>query len=501
MGSVRLLMAVLLTSLSFSISSCKREEKFPTIADNVASPVDVGVSADGSHFYVLNADLDRTYNQGSILVIDSDGNKVNAIETPRLGRHMNIAGNVMVVGYEAAMPDEQPMVRLFDLSDPTAPTVKKEFTLDCSPINAAVRANYDYFAVNCLCNSGDSTCSEAGNMYVGQLNRTDLSQSSLRLVRTYGRPYHAMHIDTARNLLYTFPTIYGSQNRIFDTTFTDKEQYDQTTDQLVEGANEAPDTYEVDALSRDKFLRNRRYQFVVYDLAAEEAKGWPYLSSYNADNDVLAKLDLEHRWLYFTLLDSEGNPESSAGNTEPDLKHYRTNFWEAKSDPDNEDVFYLSQRSHPDGNYETGNNIIKVTTLADPRATDGQTPETADILSFERIYGFSDDLRGVGDEEGKVHFPGDFERVNVGGEDVLLVNHFRDLVYFTASERFYSVAATTTSGTPWREEISSESATNSYYQIAANDQGKMITGSFYGNAVILLEVQPGTGITELQRIE
>ncbi len=473
-------------------ASCKRDEKFLTLGDKVASPSDIAVSPDGEYFYVLNSDLDRAYNTGSILVIDDDGNRVTAVPTPRLGRHMNVGGNVMVVGYEASEESEKPAVRIFDLSNAAEPVLKKEFSIDCSPVNAAIYENYKYFVVTCL----------FGKILVGELNFTDLSQSTLTLVRTYGRVRRALYIDRNRDLLYMFPTIFGQQDRITDRQLTDTKTYDAETDTLAEGANEVPDGFESDSLVRTQLLRNRTYQFGIYDIRAEAERGFPFRSASTEDDpENLAALDAEHRWLYFTLLDYDGTPDSSAGVTDPTIKHYRTNFWEAKPSASDPNVFYLSQRGHPDGTYAFSNNVVKVTVLTDPRGAEGSVPLTSEAFSFERIYGFKGELRGTSSGSDKVHFPGDFEMVNVFGQDVLLVNHFRDLVYFGKSQRFYSIAASTPMEGSWRDEVTSTSARTSMYQLAANQRGRVMTGSFYGNAVILLEVKPGAGITTLKRIE
>jgi hypothetical protein len=40
-----------------------------------------------------------------------------------------------------------------------------------------------------------------------------------------------------------------------------------------------------------------------------------------------------------------------------------------------------------------------------------------------------------------------------------------------------------------------------FYQIAINNSGRALSCSFYGNAVMLLEVTPGVGLREIKRIE
>src|SRR5690606_1449077 len=110
-------------------------------------------------------DFDRTYNKGSVLVLDSDGNKLNAVQVPRLGRSIEIVGTDMLVTIDRQGEDEsegegqdEPHLLVFDISDPELPVLKKDFVLDCnSPINTAMRKDYKHFALVCM----------DGSLYVG----------------------------------------------------------------------------------------------------------------------------------------------------------------------------------------------------------------------------------------------------------------------------------------------------------------------------------------------
>ncbi|NBQ54632.1 MAG: hypothetical protein EBU49_13780, partial [Proteobacteria bacterium] len=146
---------LLLTLGTLVPSSCKRAETFPTLGDQVASPVDVAVAPGEGYFYALNADFDRTFNAGSILVIDTEGNKKSAISVPRLGRNIAIAGNDMLVTFDADGTSRGAEAILFDVSTPEAPREITRLDLGCSPLNTVMRQGYKHFAIACE-NAGDA---------------------------------------------------------------------------------------------------------------------------------------------------------------------------------------------------------------------------------------------------------------------------------------------------------------------------------------------------------
>jgi hypothetical protein len=174
--------------------------------------------------------------------------------------------------------------------------------------------------------------------------------------------------------------------------------------------------------------------------------------------------------------------------------YYRTNFWDAKADPEDGDVFYLSHRGTADavfGGSLHANSIIKVRVMGDMTNMSLTTPE---VLSFERVYGFKGEL----DPSGR-QFPGDFEIATVQGRPLLVVNHFRDLKNWP-SQPYFSVASKVIGENHWFDEISSTSSVKSYYQVALTSSGRAVAANFYGNSLILLDVTPGVGITELATV-
>ncbi len=495
----------LLLSLLALTSGCRSGEKFPPLGEKVASPSDVAVSDDEQYFFVLNADFDRTYNQGSILTIAVDGTKAGAVAVPRLGRNMSVAGNDMLVTFDASEDNEGGKVMLFDVTDPKAPALKTSWDLDCSPWSTVMRKDYKYFAVNCI----------DGRLFIGTL-ADDRKESSLKLVRQYansGPPYYtwsrrAMHLDTKRNLLFVFTTASKLRyDPISDLEDDDVLTFDEATSQTspIDNGDEVPDSLQSTAAINKRRLNQRQiWQFVVYNIASEaavpadncgleECGPFPFRKSDTSTSPKDPTVKNELRWLYFTAVNQDGYPDSGAGYWETDRHVYRTNIGEAKPDPTNADAFYISQRGNKASPY--ANHIIRVTITGDIAAT-SPVPRTSDVLSFERVYGFGGELNA----DGK-HYPGDFEVVMINGAPTLLVNHFKDLSGFNRNETYFSLVGKVLDEGFWVSELTGVDATESFYQVAANSSGRAITGSFYGNAVILLEITPGIGISKTQRIE
>lgn len=467
--------------LAFCIASvlnaCKREEKFPELGKNFANPADVAVSDDGEYFYVLNSDFDRTYNKGSILVLTKDGERVGSVDTNRLGRTVNVAGNDMLITYDSADDGVDPEVRLFDVSEPKQPVLKKIFTIPCVPINSVIKKNYKYFAVSCI----------EGKLLVGELT-TNREDSTLNLVREYSTTRRALYLDTSRNLLFGFVTDMAKQN-LFERVLKDVRTTTDTEDK--DGADEVPDEWQTTKRNRSNFARSEIYQFFVYDLEAQAAKNFP--SGTPNDPEVLKEL----RWFYFCLSNFDGTPDPDGvcdGTPDPGLsaKLYRTNFWDAKPDPIDPSVFYLSHRGV--GATLFANDVLKVTLTGDPKiSADGVVPKTASFLQVERVYGFPGEVEASKDIA-DLHYPGDIEIANINNRNMLIVNHFRDLVYWKKGEYRFGITAKVLGENFWFSEQLTEDPSTSYYQVAVSPQGKGISCSFYGNTVMLLDIAPGTDI-------
>ena len=458
------------TALMLLISNCKKDEKFPAIGDKVVSPIDVAVDASETYFYAINSDYPRDYNEGSLLVLSTEGVKIKTITLPRLGRSLTVAGNTLIITFSNA-GDSTQQIMLFDITNPASPVHAKTFSpADCNPINAVAKASYSYWVVSC----------SNGRILAGDL-ATPLSASTLNHVRTYPGARRALHIDTTRNLLLAFPTDMGDQTWA-DALLEDSKTFSDENGAETAVSNEIPDIYERTRTERSNKARRGLYQFAVYDLKDGHDLGWPSKEF----KDVTAEL----RWIYFNLSNFDGTPDVAQTSANINTRYYRTNFWEAKPDHEDEDVFYISQRGSADARFGGSlhaNSVIRVRVTGDLKSS---ALTTDDVLSFERVYGFKGEL-----DPGGRHYPGDFELATVQGKPLLLVNHFRDLVNWPG-QAYFSLAAKVIGENHWFAETSSTASAKSYYQIAMTSKGRAIAANFYGNSLILLDVTPGVGITE-----
>jgi hypothetical protein len=489
------LTAALTAGLTIGTTGCKKKEIFPVLGDQVSSPIDVAVDASESYFYALNSDFPRDYNQGSLLVLTTEGVKVTAIPLPRLGSSLTVAGNTLIVTISQSDSSSQ-QVLLFDITDPKAPVLAKTFVpSDCNPINAVAKASYNYWVVSC----------SNGYIFAGDL-ASPLSDSTLNHVRSYPSPRRALHLDTARNLLIAFPTNLGSQSwgdaQLEDT----KSYYDTALDPALDQANipketsdksgtitevpnQIPDDQEKTGISRANKNSRGMYQFAVLDLEKSHGENWKKIDPVSTKEAPVSSA-FELHWIYFGLSNFDGTPDLAQTAASLTTHYYRTNFWEAKPDPQDGDVFYVSQRGSADPRYGGSlhaNSIIKVRITGDLTSN---TLATSETLSFERVYGFKGEL----DSSGR-HFPGDFEIATVQGKPLLVVNHFRDLVNWP-KEPFFSIAAKIIGENRWFTENTSTSSLKSYHQLALTSSGRAIATNFYGNSLIVLDVTPGVGIIE-----
>jgi hypothetical protein len=497
------LCTLVLVVAAFTNSGCAQEKTYPELGSLFAGPIDVVASPSGNHFYVLNSDLDLTYGKGSVLTLDSTGQKIGAISTPRLGNFLERSGDLLIAGFglgtinttaqEQLKAGAQTVdipgsryIQLYDISDESSPQFKKEFEIGCNPINAVKDQNNSLFAVTCV----------NGDLYVGNVNE-DIASSELQLVRSYGWPTkRAMYLDMSHQLLLMFPTDLGEQS-FTDLLAADTIGYDASTESVTAGANEAPDAYEETETQR-KMPSSRIYQYIALDLSALVSSNYQYRSYRSEDTDELAAIALETRWLYFNLNGIDGTPdqpaasEGLAGIASEGVKFYRTNFWQTQPAPYTPDTFYMSQRSGKGALQSLSNNILKVSIIGPSTDSEGEASKTEEFLKFERIYGF----KGEASNESR-HLPGDFEVLSIKGESALLVNHFKDVTSSSTEKSYFSIAARPLSDQTFQHsEISTDSPAQAYYRIALNTEGIGFSCSFYGNSVIRFEVEPGIAIKE-----
>ena len=487
-----------LLAMCLGLFACRVKEKFPPLGTTIASPVDIATSDDGKHFFVLNSDFDNTYDVGSVLVLDRDGHKLNAIEVPRMGRSLALLGNTLMVtvDYQKDPTDDNypPHVMLFDVSDPEHPQKRQDWILDCSPINGVMHA--PYIAVSCA----------NGTLMVGNLT-TDLSQSTLFKVRQFSATFRALYIDTKQNLLLGFPTDLGRPDHS-DAELVDNMSY--TTDRSpigTAGANEVPDQMENSPRQQANLAQRQSFQFFVYDLAKEgqsRATTPPdcpvgtttpgCIFPFRDGSDTVVQGEM--RWIYFNLNNFDGAPDQSDHFNDPAFKFYRTNFYTAQPDPDNSAVFYLSHRGSPDRS-RWANQIVRVTMKGDLHSKLGPGgtytfPTTASTMSFERVYGFK------GAEATKFVYPSDFRVRRVNGLKTIVVNNSRDLVNWVRSDSYFSLGAQIIDQPDWFAEqvggLSPQDDIRSYNQVVLNVDGRGASCSYYGNSVVIFDVVPGVGL-------
>ncbi len=504
--------AGLLNFLIFSFA-CTKNEKFDTLTDQVSSPTDVAVSKNGQYFYALNSDFDRTYNQGSILVINEQGEKVSYIYAPRLGRSLTRAGDLLIATFSGnTQDDQQGSVKVYSLTDPAHPKELYSFTVDCSPLNAALEENYPYFAVSCI----------GGAVFLGYLDTNSPQNNYLIKIRQYVTSHRAIYIDTKRHLLFAFVTdLRNIGNDFRDSLLEDKLSYSEetSTDASTSKPNEIPDVFESSYDQRIRKDRRQRYQVAVINIAREVSPdpmaSLPVntlptnkvLPTYRIDKDPIFQREL--RWLYFSVVNLDGTIDSDDESVfKPNLKYYRTNFWSARKNPFDVDSFYLSHRGPAIGAARSANQILKVRITDDIAQADyvystdtifAPPPKTtASVLKFERVFGFKDQLSPKA-------YTNDFSILKLDSRPIIIVNSFRDVVNFEQKSLHYSIAAQTldlqNQEDFWFANLSKDNnALDSYYQFAVNPNGKILSSVFYCNCLSLMDLKVGLSLSEVKRI-
>ena len=428
---IAILLKVLL--LIILVTNCAHEENFPALGQRLASPVDVAVSVAGDYFYVLNADYDRTYNRGSILVLDAEGNKLNAVAVPRMARNLSVAGDKLLVTFDRNTTVDDATVQLYSLAQPSKPSLLKSWKIDCMPLSVVMRSEFSYFFVSCA----------QGELFLG-----DHANLSLKHVRTYRHPRRALHLDSQRGLLFAF---VGAVNRqlLSAMTLTDRFTYTEEGEE-IDKPDGIPDAW---AKIKDSQPIFRSFQYAVYDIfaARDASPQFPH----REDDDLDAEMHLVHypRW-----------QETRAS----DSKTYHTNFYDAHPDPEDKDSFYLSQRGRSDS---AANNIVKATI------------DDNHQLQFEVVHS--------ADADDELNFPGDIEVKKINDNKMLLVNSFRGFVNWPREQVFFGVTARTLTQPSWQQSCNSQLRDESYYRFAVNQHGTVMVTSFYGNRVYIFQLQPG----------
>ena len=427
--------------------ACTDIDIFQRIGERFANPIDIAVSADGSHFYVANADFDRTYNKGSLLILHENGDKIKALPMPRMARSVEVAGSYLLLTFSQSTDTDSSSVRLYSLANPADPVLKKEWQIDCQPLNSTQHADYRYFFITCA------------NGHLWQGDRTALT---MHLARIYLQPRRAMYLDPQRELLFSFVVDLDEQTRR-DQRFVDKFTYD---DDKTEKPNGIPDIWERGEIAD---IDARLYQYAVYDIPrGVEAKK----TAADQQSTPANIHDNELNWLIYNLDTKVEEGESI----------YRTNFWQAHSDPDDADSFYLTQRGYPNTD---SNNVIKAKIVGDVRT------QPSSALQFTRVFALTNPLA----------FPSDLAVSKIDNKKVLLVNSARDFVNWRAKNVYFSILAHVLQAPHWQKEFSGKSVDKAYGQFAINAKGTLMVSSFFGNRVYLFHLKPEASFTLQKTIE
>ncbi|MFY7928902.1 MAG: hypothetical protein ACOVS5_08515 [Oligoflexus sp.] len=478
------------------LGSCKTEEKFPELGNRLTGPIDVASSPSGRYFYVLNSDYERRFNAGSLIVIDPElptaESKVTVLPARRMGRTLTVGQNSLLVLYSAPENPNEGRIELWSLADEKVPALAQSWTIPCSPISGVVAPSRPYFAVSCL----------DGDIYMGTLAQGEAS--TLERVRDYGTEHRALYFYEAseQTWLLGFPSDSNTPD-FEDLLSEDKKSYVAATDQVIEQSNAIPDLFEETAQARRRLAVTLPYQMFAYSVTEEErvsanqkaAEGgefqkFRFVELGTFSNPTRANNELTY--VYYTLRDASGQPATGEGTSDLFNRFYRTNFWAARPGLDGtQESFYLSQRGNRYGS--SSNNILQVQINPSALArTLNERVKFEELFTVSRVYGFAQD------RDNQARFPSDFEAITLGGEPMLLINHFRDLINF-ADAPFYSITRKFLLEPRSLERPSSRDASDfqtSYYQLAVSSSGKVLTCSFYGNALFLFDARPEVSIMD-----
>ena len=511
------------------VSGCALEvEKYVPLGDKVAHPS--AITHDGERFYVVNSDMERVHNAGSILTLNQQGDKLGVISTPRLGRFIVARQPFLVVGYSPTNQYKTPaQLIIYDAREPKNLRVYKKFELSCSPISATVPRNYNYFSVSC----------DDGKLHVGYFTKSataDLPDIKLRLVRDYGpHARRAVHIDTKHHHLYAFSTDW-QRSEFEDVIMADSLEYVTTPQEPemqgpvdfkgvvssrsavplyeVKRSNEIPDAWEslTQLTLEEQHEMWSQYQVAILDLRELAQNQFAFVDRY-AD-----QAQSEFRWLYF-------QPESSTVAVPKKHKYYRSNFWQVVADPQDSARFFISQRGvQGQAKNADVNSIYQVEIVGSPFAvedtdegedSDDSTsdeldemaavdaadtpshPQTVEFLKFSKAWGhgsqssiysrsLEDMLSVVGPHvNSKIRFTGNFELMEHNNSRLFLINDFRDPSLF--DNNAYSLTLTgLKQGSP-EDLMVFTNRSRSYFAIAAIDD-IVLAGTFYTHTLSLFAV-------------
>lgn len=497
------------------MGACALEaEHYKPLGDKVSHPS--AIAHDGKHFYVVNSDMEREHNAGSILTLDRQGNKISVISTPRLGRFIVYRYPFILVGHSATNQFKTPpQLVIYDARQPKQLKVHKRFELTCMPTAAVAPPSYNYFAVSC----------EDGKLHVGYFvgsKAAQLPDVKLRLVRDYGpHARRAMYIDKINHHLYAFSTDW-QRSDFEDVVLADRLSYATTPQDPevdtpvdfkgvvssrsavplyeVKDPNEIPDAWEgLQQLNEaERHSIWSEYQVAVLDLSELAQNKFAFESRYSAQSQA------EFRWLYF-------HDQDSSTKVPQGYRYYRSNFWQASSDPQQSGQFYISQRGVQSGTRNSDVNAIykvkitgspfseqpKASANDDDLAAQSTHPHTDKFLKFTKVWGHDSQSviygRGMRDTaqsvgpftNSAIRFTGNFQILQAFKSSFFLVNDFRDPSLF--SNNAYSLTLAPAGAGGKDDLMVFTDRMRSYFAISAIAD-VVLAGTFYTHTLSLFAV-------------
>ncbi|MCY4380392.1 MAG: hypothetical protein OXC40_02330 [Proteobacteria bacterium] len=498
---------------------CSEEkERYVPLGNKISQPS--AIATDGEWFYVVNSDIERRHNAGSIVTINQKGEKKGVILTPRLGRFIVVRKPYIIVGYSSTdQYKTAPQIRIYDARNPTRLKLYQTFSMDCTPINAVAPEKYNYFAVSC----------EYGEIYVGYFraaSQKSLADISLRYVRNYGpHARRALFIDKNHHHLYSFATDWQrsdfSDRVLLDATSsflepvedpvkgpvdfsgTDSTELRAQSYQLSE-PNEVPDDWEGPSLlnESEKHTRRSEYQFAVLDLSKLAKEQFAFAGT------LSSKSQSEFRWLYFRTSDSQVKVPKAH-------KYYRSNFWQITNVPGSTSSFFISQRGQQSKTVNPDSNAIYLFELIGSPApsTDGKIPKTSSFLRVTKSWGHPHHRRlrarrTISNQRDRtylnstIRFTGNFIRGVAHGRPYFLINDFRDPAMF-ADQPYYSLTLSALVNNRSDKNIHDllvfTDRGRSYFAIAAT-HSVALAGTFFNRMVSLFSITPDFQLKHIKDI-
>ena len=462
------------------------------------------------------------------LTVESEGlspQRLSLHEITRLGRTLDVYSNYFLVTYDAVDKDNTGKVEMYKYNSTADMQLVQSWDLGCSPTNAVFSPRGNYFAVACF----------GGTTFMGIMDSSNETNISLTKVRDYNMTMRAMHFynDGTNEIFFAFPTIFQFPSSDDRYTLDQKSYVPSDTSISKDEPNGIPDGFESSDSVQRKITSRYPYQFIAYNVTKEQS-----LSAQDtATNEVFRFIDsgtpieptqADNERVYFTFEDSNSFSAKTVSSDGIEIKYeqrdgykyYRTNFWETKSDPaGNSNRFFISQRGDEDS--PDSNNVFQVDVAAgidfdsilyrDFFDADGY-PNTLEIdavfgsNSVTRVFGLRESQGGSDIDDNSYLTEISFYQSPTTSEYFLLVNSFKDIVYWDKGEQVSQLlikplgsSAGTDNDRPIDNGIVESNGVDLMYGLA-NESSRLLSSDFYGRGVTYLNIQEksdASGIYEI----